>query len=236
VSDTDTFDYLVHIGAILAAVEEKNSCLAGELYIRRIEVFEKFAQLTQYILKPICVEILFSLCYGRMANIDPEDIPLVFEAAKDKLEYEASREDLEQAFIRYFKNNTVTLTLELVGTNFYQWHKRLSPYFLYKLYDNADKEDIVGSTEKIRKGKHDFYDNLEISIQAEPYNQYDKNSIIVCIENPEAKILGNTGLEKAGHLRALAAKVIREAKPKKVAYAAKLDCFNEKKIVVQLTV
>ena len=75
VSDKDLFDYLVHIGPVLAAVEAKDSLLAGELFLRRREVFEKYAQLTQYILEPLCVEILFSLCYGKMNNLEPDDIP-----------------------------------------------------------------------------------------------------------------------------------------------------------------
>mgnify|MGYP006988971127 CR=1 FL=1 len=35
VSDKDVFDYLVHIGPLLAAVEAKDTLLAGELYLRR---------------------------------------------------------------------------------------------------------------------------------------------------------------------------------------------------------
>ena len=35
VSDKNLFDYLVHIGPLLAAVEAKDSLRAGELYIRR---------------------------------------------------------------------------------------------------------------------------------------------------------------------------------------------------------
>ena len=236
VSDIDTFGYLVHIGAILQAVEEKNSALAGELYYRRREVFEKYSQLTQFILEPLCVEILFSLCYGRMANVDADDIPLIFESAKEKLDYDPSREDLDQAFIRYFKKNNVKVTLELVGTNFYKWQQRLSPYFLYKLYDNADVKDIFASTEEIREGKFKFYEGLEVSVQAEPYNPHDKNSILCCIEDPEAKILGHLGLEKVGHIRALAAKIIREAKPKKLSYSSKLCYFNNKVIVVEIEV
>ena len=42
VSDKDLFDYLVHIGPVLAAVEAKDSLLAGELFLRRREVFEKY--------------------------------------------------------------------------------------------------------------------------------------------------------------------------------------------------
>ncbi|MEE1211941.1 MAG: hypothetical protein UHO11_05550 [Treponema sp.] len=54
-----------------------------------------------------------------MNNIDPDDIPLIFESAKKKLEYDSSHESLDQAFKRYFKMNEVTVTLPLVGTNFY---------------------------------------------------------------------------------------------------------------------
>ena len=236
VSDKDVFDYLVHIGPLLAAVDAKNSLLAGELFMRRSEVFEKFAQLTQYIMEPICVEILFSLSYGKMNNIDPDDIPLIFESAKKKLEYDSSRESLDQAFKRYFKKNEVTVTLPLVGTNFYHWDDDIVPEALTKLTDNLSADDLCGNAEKIRKAKHDFYESLKVSVQAEPYNVHDKNSILVCIENVEAKLFGNPGLEKAGHIRALAAEIIREAKPSKMSYTAKLSNLNYREIVVQFTV
>ena len=153
VSDKDTFDYLVHIGPLLAAVEAKDSLLAGELYMRRSEVFEKFAQLTQYIMEPLCVEILFSFSYGKMNNIDPDDIPLIFESAKEKLEYDSSRESLNQAFKRYFKKNEVTVTLPLVGTNFYHWDDDIVPEALTKLTDNLSADDLPGNAEKIRNAK-----------------------------------------------------------------------------------
>lgn len=236
VSDKDTFEYLVHIGPLIAAVEAKNSLLAGELYLRRRGVFEKFAQLTQYLMEPLSVEILFSLCYGKMDNLDVDSIPLIFETARQKLEYDSSRESLDQAFMRYFKKNTVTLTLPLVGTSFYNWEEGMIPEALTKLTDNLNAENLLGNVEKIRTAKHDFYESLKISVQAEPYNKYDKNSILVCIENVGAKLFGNPGLEKAGHIRALAAKIIREAKPKQVSFVSKLANLNWQQIVVQVVV
>ena len=236
VSDKDIFNYLVHIGPLLAAVEAKDSLLAGELFMRRNEVFEKFAQLTQYIMEPLCVEILFSLSYGKMSNIDPDDIPLIFESAKKKLEFDTSRESLDQAFMRYFKKNTVTVTLPLVGTNFYHWDDDIVPEALTKLTDNLSAEDLAGRTKKIRASKHNFYESLKVSVQAEPYNVHDKNSILVCIENVEAKLFGNPGLEKAGHIRALAAEIIREAKTSKMSYTAKLSNLSYREIVVQFIV
>lgn len=234
VSDKDIFDYLVHIGPLLAAVEAKNSLLAGELYIRRRAVFEKFSQLTQFILEPLCVEILFSLCYGRMQETDPEDLDVVYETAIKKLDYDSSRESIDQALIRYFKKNSAKITLPLVGTCFYNWN--CGAYSLDNLCDNLSCNDLLGMAEKIRKAKHDFYESLETSVQAEPYNSHDKNSILVCIESPEAKIAGNPGLEKAGHNRALAAKIIREAKPKKMNYDGKLTSLAGDTIVVELSI
>ena len=236
VSDKDLFDYLVHIGPVLAAVEAKDSLLAGELFLRRREVFEKYAQLTQYILEPLCVEILFSLCYGKMNNLEPDDIPLIFENAKKKLEFDSSRENLDQALMRYIKKNSVTLSLPLVGTNFYHWDDDLEPEALSKLTDNLSPEDLPAAAEKIRKAKQSFYESLKVSVQAEPYNRVDKNSILVCIENVEAKLFGNPGLEKAGHIRALAAQIIRESKPKKMSYDCKLSSLSRREIVVQFTV
>ena len=236
VSDKDLFDYLVHIGPVLAAVEAKDSLLAGELFLRRREVFEKYAQLTQYILEPLCVEILFSLCYGKMNNLDPDNIPLIFENAKKKLEFDSSRENLDQALMRYIKKNSVTLSLPLVGTNFYHWDDDIEPEALSKLTDNLSPEDLPAAAEKIRKAKQSFYESLKVSVQAEPYNRVDKNSILVCIENVGAKLFGNPGLEKAGHIRALAAQIIREAKPKKMSYDCKLSSLSYREIVVQFTV
>ena len=236
VSDKDLFDYLVHIGPVLAAVEAKDSLLAGELFLRRREVFEKYAQLTQYILEPLCVEILFSLCYGKMNNLEPDDIPLIFENAKKKLEFDSSRENLDQALMRYIKKNSVTLSLPLVGTNFYHWDDDIEPEALSKLTDNLSPEDLPAAAEKIRKAKQSFYKSLKVSVQAEPYNRVDKNSILVCIENVEAKLFGNPGLEKAGHIRALAAQIIREAKPKKMSYDCKLSSLSYREIVIQFTV
>lgn len=234
VSDPETYDYLVHAGALLAAVDSDESLLAGELYLRRRKTFEKFPQLTQFIMKDLCVEILFLLCYGRMQNITPDDIPLVFNSAREKLEYDPSRETLDQAFMRWFKDGNCTLTLPLVGTNFYDWNS--APEVLNRLCDNLSTEDLISHAEKIRRAKHGFYASLRTTVQAEPYNPHDKNAILVCIENIEAKINGNMGLEKAGHIRALAAKVLREAKNKKLVYKSSLASVSAGNIVVKVEV
>lgn len=148
-----------------------------------------------------------------MYNIEENEIPLVLDAAKKKLSYICESETLEQAFARYFKENKVCLTLPVVGMNYHRW----SPYsdFLDGLAENLSAEDLLVQAEKIRKAKHDFYSSLEIAVQAEPYNPADENAVAVMSESIDAKMAGNPGLEKAGYVRAAAAKIIRAAKPEK---------------------
>lgn len=110
-------------------------------------------------------------------NLKPESFEVVYETAIEKLDYDSSRESIEQALTRYFKKNTATITLSLVGTCFYNWNAE--PYALEKLTDNLSREDLSGTAEKIRKAKHSFYESLETVVQAEPYNLHDNNSILV---------------------------------------------------------
>lgn len=234
ISDGDLFAFLTHAGPLLAAVEAKDSLLAGELYLRRRDIFEAFAPLTQYIMEPLSVEILFSLVYGRMNNIDAENIPLIFNTAKKKLCYDSAKETLDQAFMGYFKKNSVTLTLETVGTSHHSWESYSE--ILDNMANNLNPEDLLGAAEKIRKAKHQFFDNLEAAVQAEPYNPVDKNAISVLIENIDSKITGNPGLEKAGFVRALAAKIIRESKPEKLSYNGKIVRLSGRDTVIQVTI
>lgn len=232
VSDKDTFDFLLHVGALLCAVEAKDSLLAGELYLRRKKSFDKFARLTQFIIEPVSAEILFSLLFGRLYDMEENEIPLVLDAAKKKLSYRCESETLEQAFVRYFNENKICLTLPVVGMNYHCW----SPYsdFLDGLAENLKAEDLLDQAEKIRKAKHDFYSSLEIVVQAEPYNPTDENAVAVMAECIDAKIAGNPGLEKAGYIRATAAKIIRAAKPEKMSFKAKLLRIDSRNVVVQI--
>lgn len=234
ISNRCIYEYLLHIGPVLAAVEAKDSLLAGELYTRRRKTFDNYFTLTQFILEPIAVEVLFSLSYGRMNNVNAEETP-VFRAASKKMNFEPSVESLNHAFVRYFKSNkTVTITVEVVGNSHHKW----TPYseYLENLTSHLNCEDLTGHAEKIRSARHNFYASLETAVQAEPYNPADSNAIAVFIEGIDSKISGYPGLEKAGYVRALAAEVLREAKPEKMAYSAKLFRIAQESIVIQLTV
>lgn len=234
VSDKDTFSFLLHIGAVLAAMEAGDSLLAGELYLRRTFVFEKFAQLVQYILEPRSVEILFSLCYGRLQSVDPDSIPLIFSAARKRLGYKPEKETLDQAFMRYFQEHQVTVTMPVVGMQHHDWEP--DPMVLHNLTNHLDYEDLPAAVSKIRRAKHDLYASLETAVQAEPYNPVDPNAIAVCIEDLDAKIWGNPGLEKAGYIRAMAAKVIREAKEERLSYGSSLARLSGRDIVVKMVI
>ena len=199
-----------------------------------VECGNTWFEFTMSHMEDFCVEILFSLCFGRMENVNADDIPLVFNSAQKKLGFDFARETLEQAFIRYFKENHCTLTLPLVGTQFYSWNAK--PKVLDRLCDNLNVADLFCHAEQIRRAKHDFYASLKTVVQAEPYNPHDKNAILVSIESPEAKICGNLGLEKAGYIRALAAKVIRLAKPTKMGYKGNIASISPRDIVIQVTV
>ncbi|WP_156786626.1 hypothetical protein [Treponema brennaborense] len=234
ISDRDTYEFLLHIGALLCAVESKNSALAGDLYWRRKSSFEKCTLLTQFIIQPLAAEILFSLMFGRFNNVSEKDIPLIFNEARKQLGIDLSKETIEQAFVRYFKENKVTLTLPVVGTNYHSW--TYCSAILDSLSENIKAEDFAAQLKNIKSAKYELYAGLETAVQAEPYNPVDENAIAVMIENIDSKLAGNSGLEKAGYIRAMAAKIIRAAKPEKISYEGKIAQLSEKEIVITLTI
>lgn len=234
ISDKDSYEFLLHIGALLCAVEAKNAFLAGMLYWRRRKSFEKCERLTQFIMRPLAAEILFALAYGQLNVVSEEDVPLVFEEAKKSLDFTPEKETLEQAFVRYFKAEKRVLTLPVVGTNHYHW----SPYseVFENLFQNITPHAFETQVKSIYEAKRNSYANLSIALQAEPYNPVDKDAITVMIENIDAKLAGNSIYEKAGYIRATAAHIIRVAKPKTMAFSARLVQLSEREIVVEIEV
>lgn len=53
-------------------------------------------------------------------------------------------------------------------------------------------------------------------------------------ESIDAKIAGNPGLEKAGYVRAAAAKIIRAAKPEKMSFKAQLMRIDWRNVVLKI--
>lgn len=228
ISEHEALSFLLHVGALIAAVEAGDSQLAGDLYLRRQKTFNRFAAITSYILSDIAPEIVLSLVYGEMPNVSFDEIPLIVKAVEKKLALNPAHESFEQALFRYIQEHTISVTVELVGTCYYRWDP--APRILNRLSNNLSAARLLQDGDEIRKAIRDLYAGLEVSVQAEPYNHVDKYAIAVSIENIEAKICGNRGLEKAGYIRATLAKLLRTAKPAKIRYKASLlrlanDCI-----------
>lgn len=212
VSDKNVLSYLVHVGALLCAVEAKDSLLCGELITKRYCAFECYSKITQFIIEPLAPEILFSMAYGKLKNISPESCEIIYKAAVKKLKYDSSTETLEKAYLRYIKKNNMTVTLELVGTQYCDW---VSDFV-------NDDTLVLGNMKENALQKNKVYESAKVYVQAEPYNVHDRNSIVCMIENLWYKASGIDSAQKAGHIRALAAAIIREAKPEKISFNAKL--------------
>ncbi|MDE5898356.1 MAG: hypothetical protein K2H09_03710 [Treponemataceae bacterium] len=234
ISDKDSYEFLLHIGALLCAVEAKNAFLAGALYWRRRNSFAKCARLAQFIMQPLAAEILFCLVYGQFGAVSGEGVPLVFAEAKKALGFTPEKETLEQAFVRYFKGKETVLTLPVVGANHHHW----SPYseVFENLLQNITPDAFEAQLKKIYGAKHGTYADLSVALQAEPYNPADENAIAVMIEDIDSKLAGNSVLEKAGYVRATAAQIIRAAKPEKMAFSARLVQLSERETVVEIKV
>ncbi len=234
ISDKDTFDFLLHVGALLGAVEARDSLLAGELYLRRRSSFEKFSKLTEFIIEPVAAEMLFALEFGGWDSIEENQIPALFNLAKRKIKLDSSHENLAQAFTRYFKENDTELTLPVVGNSHHSWN--CVSDVLDSLPLSFNLSDFLMEAEKFKEAKHIFYSNLKVSVQAEPYNPADKNAIAVMIEDVDSKLSGNCGLVKAGYIRATAAEILRAAKEDRISYGGAIVRLSEREITVRISV
>lgn len=232
ISNPDVISFLTHVGPLLDAVEAGDTLLAGELYLRRRDVFNRHSQLTKYILGKAAAGILFSICYGRINNIAPEAVPLVYEATKEQLSFDPAKETLEQALVRYLADRKENITLQIVGIAHHDWNP--CPPYLENLANNIKAENLAGQMEAIRKAVHDFYAGLECSVQAEPYNGADKNAVAVFLEDTYSKFTGNCGMKKAGYIRATGAKLLRDAQPKRMSWGGHLMRISDNNYVVMI--
>ncbi|QTQ15355.1 hypothetical protein [Treponema parvum] len=237
IADADMFAFLTHVGALLLAVEGGDSLLAAELLARRTALFMNFPQLTLFIVKPVAAEALFAWIYGRthsdaaafaalykknaMLGAGKTDTGfLLYCAAKEVLKPDVANETPEQMFIRYFKNHNTAFTIGIVGTNFYGWNDGSD--FLDDALSQKIGDDILNGTQKVRDAKKKLYASLRVSVQAEPYNPHDANAVSVSAEDVCEKARGDTGLQRAGYIRATGAAILRAAKPNTFRFNARL--------------
>lgn len=235
--DASQYSFLMHIGALLLAVKERDSLLVAELLHRRPTVFSPYLPMVLYIIKPVAAEALFAWMFGRMyndsnllhfystgANISANETDtgiILYAAAKDALKPEPHKESVEEMFIRYFQENRdVDFTIGIVGSQCHFWTNGFGK--LESAISHHVAKDFVEGLATLREARQKFFDGLAVAMQAEPYNPHDSNAIGVSIEDMEAKISGCGGKTKAGYIRATGAALLRKARPEQFAYKAKL--------------
>ena len=252
--DVGQYSFLLHIGALLLAVDERDGLLVAELLRRRVTVFSSFLPLVLHLIKPVAAEALFAYVYGgfrgdsNFSQIYKANVPIatgetdvsaiLLEAAKDALKPNPEKESPEEMFIRYFREKeSFDFTIGLVGATNHPWIAGIEKYesvvkaaTAFRFFDAA----AVGAKSQ------EFFESLSTKVQAEPYNPHDHNAISVSIDDLGAKLKGLVSKSKAGYLRATGAAILRKARPNMFAYDSKLwrlgadPSFFENSIVVRI--
>lgn len=252
--DVGQYSFLLHVGALLLAVDGRDGLLVAELLRRRVTVFSSFLPLVLHLIKPVAAEALFAYVYGgfrgdsNFAQIYKANVPIatgetdvsaiLLEAAKDALKPDPEKESPEEMFIRYFREKeSFDFTIGLVGATNHPWIAGIEKYesvvkaaTAFRFFDDA----AVGAKSQ------EFFESLSTKVQAEPYNPHDHNAISVSIDDLGAKLKGLVSKSKAGYLRATGAAILRKARPNMFAYDSKLwrlgadPSFFENSIVVRI--
>ena len=236
--DVGQYSFLLHIGALLLAVDERDGLLVAELLRRRVTVFSSFLPLVLHLIKPVAAEALFAYVYGGFRGDSNDVSAILLEAAKDALKPNPEKESPEEMFIRYFREKeSFDFTIGLVGATNHPWIAGIEKYesvvkaaTAFRFFDDA----AVGAKSQ------EFFESLSTKVQAEPYNPHDHNAISVSIDDLGAKLKGLVSKSKAGYLRATGAAILRKARPNVFAYGSKLwrlgadPSFFENSIVVRI--
>ena len=252
--DVGQYSFLLHVGALLLAVDERDGLLVAELLRRRVTVFSSFLPLVLHLIKPVAAEALFAYVYGgfrgdsNFSQIYKANVPIatgetdvsaiLLEAAKDALKPNPEKESPEEMFIRYFREKeSFDFTIGLVGATNHPWIAGIEKYesvvkaaTAFRFFDDA----AVGAKSQ------EFFESLATKVQAEPYNPHDHNAISVSIDDLGAKLKGLVSKSKAGYLRTTGAAILRKARPNMFAYDSKLwrlgadPSFFENSIVVRI--
>jgi len=235
--DAYQYSFLMHIGAILLAVQEHDPLLVAELLNRRSTVFANFLPILLLIIKPIAAEALFAWVYGSFrgeGNFPQiyqknEDISIgetdttaiLFAAARDALNPTPGSESAKDMFIRYFKQNkSFDFTIGLVGASMHPWAKSLER--LRSMSEVSSGLKFAENPFMVGQKIQELYSSLKSKAQAEPYNPHDRNAISVSIESLESIFKGIPGKSKAGYIRATGAEILRKARPNLFSYKATL--------------
>ncbi len=237
--DANQYSFLLHVGALLLAVQEKDGLLAAELLHRRSMVFANFTPILLHILKPVAAEALFAFVYGGFrgesnfqriyANNAPistgetDAAAILFAAARDTLKPDSERESAEAMFIRYFSENAdrhFDFTMGIVGASNHPWLAGIDKF--KDLSNSAAGFHFASAPDAVGQKYQDVFASLKTKVQAEHYNPHDHNAISVSIEDLTAVIKGFRSKAKAGYLRANGAAILRKARPNLYGYESSL--------------
>ena len=235
--DASQYSFLLHVGALLLAVQERDGLLVAELLRRRSTVFANFLPLVLHLVKPVAAEALFAYVYGGfrgdngfeqvykanapIATGETDVSAILLAAARDVLKPDPSKESPEEMFVRYFKDcESADFTIGIVGATNHPWVASIEKF------ESAAKAaatfHFFDDSARVGAKSQAVYDSLTTRVQAESYNPHDHNAISVSIDDLGAVLKGMQTKSKAGYLRATAAAFLRKARPNLFAYDSKL--------------
>lgn len=238
--------FLTHIGPVLLAIENGDTFLAVELVKRRFDTFMAFQPIMLYLFEPIAFAGLLAWAFGRLdsdGNIDSV-LGFLIEALGEPFQKLIREEgDLTKAVCKSFEQRSLrgfSFTAPLVGLNFQEF---ISVYG--KVCEQIDTDvakalvrgDSDPSLSGVKGARERIFGNLSANLQVEPFNPHDRYAIGVRLDDPRAPLCGKGSTLKAGYLRSMLAKIIREALPKTLAFQGKLvriggTGFNPKQAVI----
>ena len=253
--DVGQYSFLLHVGALLLAVDEHDGLLVAELLRRRAAVFANFLPLVVHLIKPVAAEALFAYVYGGFrgdsdfAQIYKANAPIstgetnvaaiLLEAAKGVLKPNPEKETPEEMFIRYFRETeSFDFTIGVVGATNHPWIAGIEKF--ESVVKRATAFRFFEDAAAVGLKCQEFFASLATKVQAEPYNPHDHNAISVSIDDLSARLKGMQSKSKAGYLRATGAAILRKARPGLFAYGSKLwrlgadPSFFENSIVVRI--
>ena len=235
--DTSHYSFLLHVGALLLAVQERDGLLAAELLHRRSMVFANYTPILLHVLKPVAGEALFAWIYGAfhsnsifqalyksdeaISTGETDTTTILYAAARDILKPDPLKESAEAMFVRYFKECGKTdLTIGIVGAANHPWVNGVQKFDI--LSDAAISFHFGDDPHAAGKKSQEVFASLKAIVQAEPYNPHDHNAISVTIDDLGAMLKGIPSKSKAGYLRATGAAILRKARPGLFRYEAEL--------------
>jgi hypothetical protein len=234
--------YLTHIGPILLAMKRKDYFLATQLLARRFETYLAFSEITKYILKEGAFSAYLTWKYGIFEDSSYSNKVVGFLTEILGSDYQKifglHSGCAESSIGKFLHQEGTILSFPLVGADYQEF---ISVYDSLKKCEEIELEKALvrGQVMPNRRGK--FFENLNVKVQAEPYNIHDPNALGVYIQDPRTP-KSSKALLKAGYMRATLASIIRQAYCNNFSFTGKLiriggTGYNAKRsLIVQIEI